>query len=64
LKLVTDVEAAQFGVPQTAVECLCPTCDSRFAVALEENDRRLLAGEPAPDCPDCRVLVEMHFPEP
>ena len=62
MRLVTAVEAAQLGVPQTAVERTCPTCASRFAVALEENDRLLLAGEPAPECPACESLMAMHFP--
>jgi len=61
VRLVTAVEAAQRGVPQTAVEHRCVTCREPFALALEENDRLLLAGEPAPECPDC-ILEAMHFP--
>ena len=60
-RLVTAVEAAQLGVPQTAVERRCPTCGEPFQLALRENDRLLLAGGPAPDCPDC-ILDAMYFP--
>ena len=60
VKLVTAVEAAQLGVPQTAVERRCTTCREPFALALEENDRLLLACEPVPRCPDCLD----RFPEP
>ena len=61
-RLVTAVEAAQLGVPQTAVERRCPTCGEPHVVALEENDRLLLIDEPAPDCPACESLMAMHFP--
>jgi hypothetical protein len=59
-RLVTAVEAAQLGVPQTAVERTCPLCHEPFLVELREHDRRRLAGEPVPRCPDCRD----RFPEP
>jgi len=62
LRLITAVEAAQLGVPQTAVERRCATCREPFAVALEENDRLLLAVDPAPECPACESLMAMHFP--
>ena len=61
-RLVTAVEAAQRGVPQTAVERTCATCEQPFAVELEENDRWLAAGAPAPECPACESLMAMHFP--
>jgi DNA-directed RNA polymerase subunit M/transcription elongation factor TFIIS len=61
-RLVTAVEAAQRGVPQTAVERTCPTCGEKHAVELAENDRWLAAGEAAPECPACESLMAMHFP--
>jgi DNA-directed RNA polymerase subunit RPC12/RpoP len=59
-RLITAVEAAQRGVPQTAVERRCSLCREPFLVELRENDRRRLAGEPVVRCPDCRD----RFPEP
>lgn len=60
MKLVTAVEAAQRGVPQTGMARLCPLCREPFVIELRENDRRVAAGESAQRCPDCRD----RFPEP
>ena len=57
-RLVTAVEAAQRGVPQTAVERTCTTCGEAVVVELRENERRLLAEESGPQCATCA----MHFP--